>query len=270
MRYMLKVFLPDETSESLEHYNKYGYVAIKSTLDIEYLEKMRTLMLELIEVEKRLINKEDYKDYGFLLCAPYYADKHPEILDILENKEMLGFIESILDKWFTIYLYTNNCIPPNNGTTKAVRIHVDTPRMIPNYEYLVGTIVLLDDFTEENGATWLLPESHHTLEQPGDEYFYKHAERFVAPKGSILYFNPRIWHAAGSNQSAEWRNCLIIAYCKPWLKQRVDIPRFMSHVNKKQISSGTLQLLGFNAQTPTDFNEFYGDERARTYTQPFV
>jgi ectoine hydroxylase-related dioxygenase (phytanoyl-CoA dioxygenase family) len=267
---MIPLFNHTQAAEALEYFKQQGFVAINSTINKEELDKLRETMLHLIEVEKELINKTDYKDYGFLLCAPYYADKHPEILTLLENTEMLDFVESILDKWFTLYLYTNNCIPPNNGITKAVRIHVDTPRIIPNYDYLLATIILLDDFTEENGATWILPNSHLETEQPNEEYFYKNSVQFIAPKGSILYFNPRIWHAAGTNNSDNWRSCLIVAYCKPWVKQRVDIPRFMSHINTKEIPERTLQLLGFRAQTPGNFNEFYGDKEERTYTQPFV
>ncbi len=267
---MFPLFSHTESEKSLEFYKKNGFVALKSTLPVEYLELMRKIMLELIEEEKNLVKNPDYKDYGFLLCAPYYADKYPEILEILKNKEMLSLVESILEKWFTIYLYSNNCIPPNNGVTKAVRIHVDTPRIIPEYDYILASIILLDDFTEENGATWVLPASHNQETPPTEEYFYKNAVRFTAPKGSILYFNPRIWHAAGTNNSSEWRNCLILAYCKPWVKQRVDIPRFMEHINKENIPEETKQLLGFRAQTPSDFSEFYGGDKDRTYTQPFV
>lgn len=267
---MIPIFKHAQAKEALDFYKQQGFVAIDSTIEESELEKLKKTMLHLIEVEKNLINKEDYKDYGFLLCAPYYADKHPEILHILENTEMLDFVESILDKWFTLYLYTNNCIPPNNGVTKAVRIHVDTPRIIPNYDYLLATIILLDDFTKENGATWILPNSHLMTEAPDEATFYKDAVQFIAPKGSILYFNPRIWHAAGTNNSDQWRSCLIVAYSKPWVKQRVDIPSFMSHVDIKNIPERTLQLLGFRARTPKNFTEFYGNSEERTYTQPFV
>ena len=267
--------LPTYTFETdidifLKQFNENGFVVVPPIFDLTLLTKLRATMLELIDVEKELINKENYKDYGFLLCAPYYADKHPEILDILNNDIYLKLIESILEKWFTIYLYTNNCIPPNNGITKAVRIHVDTPRNIKDYNYLVGTLILLDDFTEENGATWFLPKSHKSTEVPTEEYFYKNAVRLIAPKGSVVFFNPCTWHTAGTNHTNDWRNCIIIAYSKPWIKQRVDIPRFMQHIDKSAISPHIKQLLGFEATPPSNFTEFYGDEGQRTYTQPFV
>jgi ectoine hydroxylase-related dioxygenase (phytanoyl-CoA dioxygenase family) len=226
-------------------------------------------MLELIDVEKNIINKPDYVDDGFLLCAPYYADKYPEILDVFNNEKYLSFVENILEKWFILYLYSNNCVPPNNGKTKAVRIHVDTPRTIPNYNYAVGSLILLDDFNEVNGATWLLPASQNQKEKPDEDFFYKNAERLIAPKGSVLFFNPSVWHSAGINNSDNWRSCLILAFCKAWMKQRVDIPRFIKHIDANKISPKVQQILGFNAQPPASFDEFYNKEE-QTYTQPFT
>lgn len=256
-------------SDFLRQFNEQGYVLLPPLFSDDYIDRMREVMLNLISVEKEIINIPDYKDDGFLLCAPYYADKYPEILDVLTNEKYLSYVEQILEKWFTLYLYSNNCVPPNNGRTKAVNIHVDTPRMIPNYNYAIGSLILLDDFNEENGATWFLPASHNIAQKPDDEYFYKHAERLIAPKGSVCFFNPRVWHSAGVNNSNNWRSCLIVAFCKPWIKQRVDIPQFIKHIDKQKIPSKIQQILGMHAQPPTNFEEFYNKEK-QTYTQPFV
>jgi ectoine hydroxylase-related dioxygenase (phytanoyl-CoA dioxygenase family) len=255
---------------ALIDYNKYGYVSIAGNFEPEYLSGLKTIMLELIELEKKNINKEDYRDYGFLLCAPHYADKYPEILDALTNKNMLDFVEKVLEKWFIVYLYSNNCIPPNGGNTKAYKPHVDTPRYIPNYHQSVVAMITMDDFTELNGATWVLPASQNQKEKPDEEFFYANAERIVVPKGTICFFDPKVWHASGTNFSDHWRTCLLIVFSKPWMKQRVDIPRFMQHIDKNKIPKNIQQLLGFDAQPPASFTEFYGDEAERTFKQPFV
>ena len=267
---MSKVFSPEELKASVEFYNEYGYTAVSSTLSAEYLSDLRRIMIELIEVEKKAINKENYRDYGFLLCAPYYADKYPQILDVLNNKELLQFVEAILEKWFIVYLYSNNCIPPNGGNTKAYKPHVDTPRYIPNYHQSIVAMITMDDYTEVNGATWVLPSSQNVQEKPSDDHFYNAATRVVVPKGTICFFDPKVWHAAGTNFSNEWRTCLLIVFSKPWMKQRVDIPRFMSHIDKNTLSRHMQQLLGYHCAPPANFNEFYGNEHERTFTQPFV
>jgi ectoine hydroxylase-related dioxygenase (phytanoyl-CoA dioxygenase family) len=268
---MSKVFSPEELTASVEFYNQFGYTAVSSTLSSEYLSDLRRIMIELIEVEKKAINKENYRDYGFLLCAPYYADKYPQILDVLNNKELLQFVEAILEKWFIVYLYSNNCIPPNGGNTKAYKPHVDTPRYIPNYHQSIVAMITMDDYTEVNGATWVLTcISQNVQEKPSDDHFYNAATRVVVPKGTICFFDPKVWHAAGTNFSDEWRTCLLIVFSKPWMKQRVDIPRFMSHIDKNTLSRHMQQLLGYHCAPPANFNEFYGNEHERTFIQPFV
>jgi hypothetical protein len=267
---MTPIYKPQQIPEALEYYNSKGFVAMESTLSNRYLSHLRKLMIELIEAEKKIIDKESYRDYGFLLCAPYYADKHPEILDVLNNRDMLDFVQQILDKWFIVYLYSNNCIPPDGGNTKAYKPHVDTPRYIPNYHQSVVAMITMDDYTEENGATWVLPSSQSMQEKPTDEHFYSNAMRVTVPRGTICFFDPKVWHAAGTNFSKDWRTCLLIVFCRPWMKQRVDIPRFMSHIDKNTIPKNIQQLLGFHSAPPSDFTEFYGEESKRTFTQPFV
>ncbi|HEY0262278.1 MAG TPA: phytanoyl-CoA dioxygenase family protein, partial [Chitinophagales bacterium] len=178
---MNAVSLDTSATDFLKLFNEQGYVLLPPIFSEDYLNKMRSIMLELIEEEKQMLQVPDYNDDGFLLCAPYYADKYPEILAVLQNEKYLSFVEAVLEKWFILYLYSNNCVPPNYGKTKAVRIHVDTPRLIPNYNWGIGSLILLDDFTEENGGTWLLPASQNQEQQPTEEFFYQNAERLVAP-----------------------------------------------------------------------------------------
>jgi len=116
----------------------------------------------------------------------------------------------------------------------------------------------------------VLPTSQALREKPTDDNFYSNALRLVVPKGTICFFDPKVWHAAGTNFSRDWRTCLLIVFCRPWMKQRVDIPDFMSHIDKDSIPKHIQQLLGFNSKPPSNFNEFYGDEHERTFTQPFV
>jgi len=266
---MTKTFSEKEFGDALDFFHKNGYVALEGTYNDHLLDKTKNSILDLIESERNQIHSTTYNDYGFLLCAAHYADKHPHLIDILENDLLLQFTELIMQKWFILYLYSNNCIPPNNSS-KAARIHVDTPRYIKDFIPTLGVMITLDDYNELNGATWVLPNSHDRLEEPTEEEFYKNAIRLIIPKGSVCFFNPRMWHAAGANHSDKWRSCLLLAFCKPWMKQRVDIPKFMSHINTTNYSQRLKQLLGYNSIPPGNFNEFYGEENGRTYTQPFV
>jgi ectoine hydroxylase-related dioxygenase (phytanoyl-CoA dioxygenase family) len=139
--------------------------------------------------------------------------------------------------------------------------------VIPGYVTNVGATIALDAFTEENGATWFLPRSHSRLDPPSESEFRAGARRFMAPAGSMLLFNARLWHAGGENRTGRWRHALTINMCRPWMKQRLDIPRAMADQDLTGCSERALQKLGFLAQMPASYEEYYAPPEGRKYRQ---
>ena len=79
----------------------------------------------------------------------------------------------------------------------------------------VETVVMLDDFTLENGATALVPGSQKLCRWPDpDEFQAKHI-RLAAPAGSLFMFPALTWHAGQTNQTPDPRAALLGSYtCK--------------------------------------------------------
>jgi ectoine hydroxylase-related dioxygenase (phytanoyl-CoA dioxygenase family) len=130
-------------------------------------------------------------------------------------------------------------------------------------------LILLDDFAEENGATWFLPGSHNREESPSEDEFYSKAERLVASAGSAWYFDPRLWHAADTNGTDSWRHSFGFNMCRPYMKQRFDIPRLLAGVDIEGVSENARQKLGFYAQAPTTLDEYYAPLHQRMFRQPY-
>lgn len=75
---------------------------------------------------------------------------------------------------------------------------------------IVTTILLLDDFTSENGATRVVPGTHKLLGQPPKSFAdpaSRHPEQkvIVAKAGSVLVFNGHLWHSGTTNKSSSSR-----------------------------------------------------------------
>jgi ectoine hydroxylase-related dioxygenase (phytanoyl-CoA dioxygenase family) len=134
--------------------------------------------------------------------------EHPAIVEIVDR--------TLLPNWL---LSTFQSIRLHPGET-AQAWHTDDafyliPR--PRRSLALSTIWALEAFTEENGATQVIPGSHKW----GDEHPDHRPERAVSvvmPAGSVVVFDAALWHRGGANQSGSTRLALSPQYCQPWLR----------------------------------------------------
>ena len=250
--------------ELLEQFDRDGYVVIENVLSPEFAARSKKELEQAIEEEAQFHKTKDYKDYGMVLMCSGYGGTFVELLD---NKALLDPFNSVLGSGCIIYAYTSSSMPPSKGNY-STRIHVDCPRIIPGYITNVGATILLDDFTEDNGATWFLPRSQNQKDPPSEADFYANARRLLGKAGTVWYFNARVWHAGGENRTDKWRHALTINMCRPWMKQRIDIPRAMSAQNLSGVPETALQKLGFLAQVPASYEEYYQPPEKRKFRQP--
>ena len=126
-------------------------------------------------------------------------------------------------------------------------------------------LVMLDDFTPDNGATYLLTGSHRRAERPPDDLFFRDAVRAVAAAGSILVFDSNLWHAAGVNRTDRPRRALTLGFTRPFMKQQLDYPRALGYDRSETLSPALRQLLGYNARVPASLDEWYQPPEKRLY-----
>jgi hypothetical protein len=54
---------------------------------------------------------------------------------------------------------------------------------------------------------------------------------------------------------------------RPWIKQRVDIPGVMRDFDQSLLSEVAKQKLGFYAQVPRSYDEYWAPPEKRTFRQ---
>lgn len=83
--------------------------------------------------------------------------------------------------------------------------------------------VLMDDFTESNGATAFVPHSQRSLHYPDDrEAFDREAIRMTGRAGDIVVFNGMCWHCAMPNESDDDRTGVLIEYLPKFVRPLED------------------------------------------------
>lgn len=241
-----------------------GYAIVRDVLEPEFCSRARAELEIAIAQEAEYHGGADYADYGMVLLCSLYGGS---FLALLDNERLLSGFEDVLGPGCIVYAYTSSSMPPDAANFSR-RVHVDSPRLIPGYVTNMGATILLDDFTPENGATTFLPGSHTRLERPSDEEYAAGAQRVVAPAGSVFFFNARLWHSGAHNDTQDWRHALTLNVCRPYMKQRIDIPRAMAGMDLGAASDRVLQKLGFLAQVPASYDEYYVPPADRKFKQP--
>ena len=157
--------------------------------------------------------------------APYVADAR--ILAIVESffgpharvsstSTQINERDNKRGEWHADWPYT----PFNAG-------HI--PQPIPDVVMHLTSILMLVDFTEENGGTLIRPGSHTWGTNPGydgEERYDDYPDQVQAEgtAGSMLVMDSRIWHAVAVNRTSERRAALVVRYAPWWLNLDVFMP----------------------------------------------
>jgi hypothetical protein len=145
------------------------------------------------------------------------------------------------------------------------KVHRDIRSFSGPTPTMLNLLVMLDDFTPENGATYILPRGHRISDRPTDDSFYAHAIRAVGKAGSLLFFNSNLWHAAGENRTTAQRRALTLSFTRPYWKQQMDYPRALGTEVCESLSEELKQIVGYNARVPSNLDEWYQPLEKRFY-----
>lgn len=179
-------------------------------------------------------------------------NRHRWLRDILEHPLALNMTRHILgpqllNESYLVHSYGANVTRP--GSAQQM-IHRDRSLLQPRVPGPLQSrfIWCLDDFTEANGATRMVPGSHHW-----DEIDMSGATRYEsvpaeAPRGSVLIYTDLILHGTGANVSADQeRAAVIVGYCPPWCRPMINFPLVLDPEVMKDASVTLRQLLGYSS-----------------------
>ena len=179
-----------------------------------------------------------------------------EFLEVIENDIFFSFIEKILGDDAILYSFTSTILRPKI-IDDVQQIHVDSYKFIQNYDHGLLATIALDDFFTDNGATLYLPGSHNFPYKPDELTFDRYSVSTSRKAGDVIFFNPRVWHKAGYNNTESIRYAITAYFTKSFIKQRFDFPKMLDFNDLNNISEKMLVLLGFNSCPPESVENYY-------------
>jgi hypothetical protein len=240
-----------------------GWVTVPGAYDPALMAEIKQAMVDVYPLYRRLHAKKG------LFSAAEYALHHlpvlcPAVLRLLERNPIADQLTWYFGGKYILNTLGGAIIPPG-AEIYTRRIHRDIRTFSGAGHLMVNTLVMLDDCTEENGATWMMSGSHLTADQPSEAEFYDTAERATGRAGDVLIFDANLWHAAGQNHSQATRHILTPIYTKPFLKQQLDYPAALGVDRGLVLSDELRQVLGYQARTPVSLLDFYQQPEDRWY-----
>lgn len=232
----------------------------------------------LVEIQQEIIRLENLRPGGDIPPAPFTGFVTRRWFDLLNDGEVwqragthpwvLQVLQKVLGDGFL--LSTLGTAVVGDGE-EAQTIHGDDmlygiPRPHPNL--VCNTMWALSDFTEESGATRVVPGSNNFPEDPDLTETYETVP-LTMPRGSIAFVVGTCYHGAGQNTSGIDREALTINYCRGAMRQQENLMLGIHPARMMAFSTELQNLLGFRqcgqvghifAQDPrTEMNRHYSN-----------
>ena len=231
----------DQVVDGLE---RDGYCIVEGLLPHEQVVAARASLVDVLAATPQ--GRNDFEGFKtrriYALFAKTRAFDEPAIHPLL-----LGVLDRVLGHY---QLSAPTGIEIGPGETAQV-LHRDEgvyplPTDFPNV--VVNTMWALDDFTEANGATRLVPGSHRwTDRRPGPADDIVSA---VMPAGSVVFYVGKIWHGGGANATDEPRLGVILEYVAAWLRAQENHLLAVPRETVVELPERLQELLGYNIFPP--------------------
>ena len=184
-------------------------------------------------------------------------NRDPVFSYLAEHPSALFLVEKLLSWPALLSNISGNITEP--GAAPGV-LHADqifVPEPWPKAPQGLNLLWCIDEFTEENGATEIVPRSHLLHRNPGPADASHSTVPIIAPAGSLVAFESRLWHRSGANSSASQTRAGIFAfYSTPVYRTQENWFLSLHPDVLSQASETLLTLLAYHSD---DFGLVYGE-----------
>ncbi|MFM0011361.1 phytanoyl-CoA dioxygenase family protein [Paraburkholderia sediminicola] len=203
-----------------------GYAVLQSGLSRDFLDSLKDDLDRTYLRQAQEIGGEDalrrMNDTDIARCMLSYETG---FLKVATTEPLMKLAASVLGPEFVL-MQQNGIINRPDRENYQAKWHRDLAyqHWTSSKTLAINALLCLDDFTHENGATFVLAGTHHVSEFPTDTFVSKFEKQIVAPAGSYLVLDAMLYHRGGINTSPTVRRAVNHVIGLPFMAQQVDIP----------------------------------------------
>ena len=180
---------------------------------------------------------------------------NPAFLNLAMNENLHSTLRLLIAGKFLLN-QQNGLINPARDVSTQGAWHRDLPyqHFVSSRPLAINALFCIDDFTFENGATFVLPESHKSEDFPSPQYIQQNAVQIEAKAGSFIVLDCMVFHSGGYNKTDAERRGVNHLFTIPYFKQQIKIPDNLKTTN---LSDSEKEILGFGFQEPGSIEDYF-------------
>ena len=196
-----------------------GCVSVAELVSPQVMDDIHSEMAPFIEATP--MGPDDFSGHRTRRTGSMIA-RSPSFRPLAQHPLVIGTLDRVLGDHATSYqLHLTQVIDIGPGEPGQL-VHRDQWAFdffpFPaGYEVECHVMWAMTDFTEENGATRVIPGSHKWEDKLRPQYDDTVAAEM--PKGSVFVYVGSVYHGGGANRSDEHRLGINVGYTLSWLRQ---------------------------------------------------
>jgi ectoine hydroxylase-related dioxygenase (phytanoyl-CoA dioxygenase family) len=236
--------------EHAEELRRVGVTIIPGAFTRDEMEYARKRLHEIYASQVDEIGGEEnlhrINDANIVRCPLAYDDffvsiaKHPTALAVaraaLGPKITLASQVGILNK------------PASKNYVENWHRELQYQHLTTSRPLAVQTLLTVDDFTPDNGATFFLYGSHLFENFPSDAFVRKWQVQIQAPAGSLIMFDSLLYHRSSPNRTDRERLAINNFYTLPILAQQIDLASMLNGAHSE--TEEDRELFGYQWNPP--------------------
>lgn len=256
---------------AIQEISVYGYTKLPALIDNvhELLNLLENHHLDEIGRNKQLHEERARDKYVYNL-----QNKSHLFIKLLSNPLLKSIFQHFLnDPYYQVMPNSepNYILNYFNARSSGsfLDLHIDCK--VPatgKYTWVMQAAFVLEEMTEENGCTVVVPGSHKS----GEYTDRKLAKRvpIQAQPGDVLLWDSRLWHGTTENVNGKSRWVAIATLTQWWIKQNLDIPRMLPQSIYEKCTPDEKILLGFCSIPPVTDKETVIMKKDKSYLKDQV
>ena len=226
---------------AFEDLSQFGYCLLERALSDDAVQALRTRIDEQAAGERA--RGEAFVDSQVNQRIWMLPNKGRIFRDLVLDPLVERMMEHLLGPGFLLSSLTANIARPG-GVPMYLHSDQGYVDFWTEKPLVANILVMLDDFTDENGGTRVVPGSH--LRQDRRPFAPEETVAAEGPAGTMMVFDGRLGHGTGANRAESGDRRAVLAYhCRPFVRQQENYFLGLDPDLRRTEREAFLRRLGF-------------------------